>query len=204
MRETNRQARAEATRLQLLGSARTVFADRGYGATTVAAITEQAETAHGTFYLYFKNKEDVFVHVISDVLEELYEQSFTPIEELGTGFDPLVLRERIAGFLGVMAEHGPLWRALLEGALASPTIEEHWLRQRSRFHETIADRWRRRQGLGTLDPGFDVAVASTALASMLEWYAFSGTAFSEAGVLTVDDRVIDTLTRLWAGAVGGS
>ena len=56
MVETNRQARAEATRLQLVQAASGVFADRGYRGATVAAITERAETAHGTFYLYFEDK----------------------------------------------------------------------------------------------------------------------------------------------------
>ncbi len=208
MVETNRQARAEETRRHLLASARATFAEKGYGGTTVAAVTERADTAHGTFYLYFRNKEDVFVHVISDVLEDLYQQSFTPMEELAEEFDPLALRQRIAAFLALMAVHGRLWRALLEGALTSRVIEEQWMADRRRFRAAIAERWRMRQEHGVLDPGFDVVVAADALGSMLEWYAFSGTAFAasdpEDGALLVDDdRVVETLTQLWLGAVGG-
>jgi AcrR family transcriptional regulator len=208
MSDTNRQARAEETRRQLLAAARVTFGERGYGGTTVAAITEQADTAHGTFYLYFRNKEDVFVHVISDVLEDLYRESFAPVEELDEGFDPLVLRQRIAAFLAVVALHGRLWRALLEGALASPVIEEHWMAGRLRFREAIAERWRHRQHIGTIDIDFDVAVAADALGSMLEWYAFGGAAFdrsasSRTGPPVDDERVIDTLTQVWMSVVRG-
>lgn len=203
MGETNRQARAEVTRRQLLDAARVVFAERGYGPTTVAAITDAADTAHGTFYLYFRNKEDVFVHVISDVLEEVYQQSFTPLEEWGAEQDAGVLRQRIAAFLEVVARHGTLWRALLEGALASPVVEEHWMAQRRRFQQTIAERWRWRQAQGTLRPGLDIDVAANALGSMLEWYAFTGLAFGEPRPLSVDDHVVDTMTQLWLGALGG-
>jgi hypothetical protein len=65
-----------------------------------------------------------------------------------------------------------------------------------------------RQEHGVLDAGFDVVVAADALGSMLEWYAFSGTAFvdpepADGGLLVDDDRVVETLTQLWLGAVGG-
>lgn len=199
----NRQARAEETRRVLLAAARDVFAERGYGSTTVAAVTAAAATAHGTFYLYFKNKEDVFVHVISDVLDELYQESFTPVEQLPDQHDPRLLRERIAGFLAVMVRHQRLWRALLEGALASPVVEEHWMAQRRRFQATMAERWQRRQDLGDLG-SFDVGITANALASMLEWYAFTGLAFSEPRPLEVDDHLIDTMTDLWIRTLGPS
>ena len=57
---------------QLLEAAREVFAERGYQATSVAAITDAASTAHGTFYLYFRNKEDVFAQLMATAMDELY------------------------------------------------------------------------------------------------------------------------------------
>lgn len=200
MTENHRTARAETTRRQLLDAARTVFAERGYGATTVAAVTEVANTAHGTFYLYFRNKEDAFVQVISDVTEELYRHSFTPVEELPEGVDPGHTRERIAGFLRVFVTHGRLWRAMLEGALASRAVEEHWRAERKRFHQTIETRLERFRRLGLLRP-VDPAVTAHAMASMMEWFAFTSMAFDE---VEIDDHVIDTLTELWLRATVAS
>ena len=36
-----------------------VFAERGYHAARVDDIVRTARTSHGTFYLYFANKEDL-------------------------------------------------------------------------------------------------------------------------------------------------
>ncbi len=54
----------ERTKLQnrdmILDAARNVFAELGYGATTVRDIIRATTLASGTFYNYFKSKEEVF------------------------------------------------------------------------------------------------------------------------------------------------
>jgi AcrR family transcriptional regulator len=56
--------RREQTKLQnrqaILEAARHVFAELGYGATTVRDIIRATPLASGTFYNYFKSKEEVF------------------------------------------------------------------------------------------------------------------------------------------------
>jgi AcrR family transcriptional regulator len=47
-------------RLTILEAARRVFAELGYGATTVRDIIRATPLASGTFYNYFKSKEEVF------------------------------------------------------------------------------------------------------------------------------------------------
>jgi AcrR family transcriptional regulator len=49
----------------ILQAARHVFAELGYGATTVRDIIRATPLASGTFYNYFKSKEEVF-HAIQD------------------------------------------------------------------------------------------------------------------------------------------
>ena len=44
----------------LLQAAVTLFGDRGYHATTVPMIVKAARSSTGSFYFYFRNKEDVF------------------------------------------------------------------------------------------------------------------------------------------------
>jgi AcrR family transcriptional regulator len=61
---------------QLLEVAASVFAEKGYRHTSVAAITERAGVSHGTFYNYFESKEDVFMQLI-----ELYFKQFEVIVE---------------------------------------------------------------------------------------------------------------------------
>lgn len=196
-----RQQRAEATRRHLLAAAHTVFVARGYHGASVAAITDEAATAHGTFYLYFKNKEDVFSEVMTEMLDELYRHSFTPLDEIGGQFDPTRIRDRIAAFLGVFAAEGRLWRALLEAVLASPAIEREWVAQRARFTEGVAERLRVYQQHSGLPVG-DASEVAYVLGGMLEWYAFTGVAFDVPRPLAATDEVIDLITGTWTRALG--
>jgi AcrR family transcriptional regulator len=59
----NRGKREETkanNRQAIIDAARQVFAELGYGATTVRDIIRATELASGTFYNYFKSKEEVF------------------------------------------------------------------------------------------------------------------------------------------------
>jgi AcrR family transcriptional regulator len=54
-----RQQQAAATRARLLASARRLFAERGYGATTIEAIASDAGLAVQTFYAVYGSKRSV-------------------------------------------------------------------------------------------------------------------------------------------------
>src|SRR6516164_10918740 len=56
-----RELRAQGRRTlrRLLDAGLRVFARRGYHAARVDDIVRAARTSHGTFYLYFANKEDL-------------------------------------------------------------------------------------------------------------------------------------------------
>src|SRR3954451_25229867 len=69
-RPNKRQLQAAATRERMLQAATDVFAERGYQGASVGAITKRADTAHGTFYLYFRNKDDAFSQVRETLREE--------------------------------------------------------------------------------------------------------------------------------------
>lgn len=61
--EASRGKREEtkaSNRQAIIDAARRVFAELGYGATTVRDIIRATELASGTFYNYFKSKEEVF------------------------------------------------------------------------------------------------------------------------------------------------
>jgi AcrR family transcriptional regulator len=60
---------------RLLEAGATVFATRGYHAARVDDIVKAAKTSHGTFYLYFESKEDLFRALALDVTESVVELS---------------------------------------------------------------------------------------------------------------------------------
>ena len=147
-RTTRRQQRAAATAEQLLTAAREVFESKGYQAATVGAITEVANTAHGTFYLYFRNKEDVFAKVMADVIEELYQQAGASWD----GDPRATLAAAMRRFLDVYRSHRGLWRCVLEGMHRSEAIERLWLDLRRPFVERIARNLARLVAAGEIRP----------------------------------------------------
>lgn len=56
---------------QILDSALSLFADRGYAATRIADICQSAGVAKGLFYWYFDTKADVFADLVRTMRYEL-------------------------------------------------------------------------------------------------------------------------------------
>ena len=63
------QAKA-ANRAAILKAARLVFAELGVEAATVRDIIRQTDLASGTFYNYFKSKEEIYGALVQDTLIE--------------------------------------------------------------------------------------------------------------------------------------
>ena len=55
---------------RLLDAAMVAFDRRGYHATRVNDVVEIAKTSHGTFYLYFSNKEDLLRALVTEAATE--------------------------------------------------------------------------------------------------------------------------------------
>src|SRR5262245_40433123 len=65
------RARGQRTVRKLLEAGIQVFGAKGYHAARVDDIVKVAKTSHGTFYLYFANKEDLFRALVLDVADEM-------------------------------------------------------------------------------------------------------------------------------------
>lgn len=196
-RLTKRQERAAATAEQLLAAAREVFESKGYQATTVGAITEAANCAHGTFYLHFRNKEDVFAKVMAVVIHRMYEEARGPWE--GEPYPALAQANR--AFLRVFAEHARLMRCIHEGMHRSEAVEKMWLSLRRPFVDRIERVLTRLVDAGEIR-AVNPALAAHALGAMVEWTAFTHFVLGEPPVTTTSPtELADTLTDLWWHAI---
>ena len=63
------------TRASILNTARTVFKEAGYYGASVSEITRQSNVSMGTFYQYFKNKEQLFIELTDLVVSDFIEKS---------------------------------------------------------------------------------------------------------------------------------
>ena len=70
-RPGRREQNKAENRAALLKAARSVFAEIGYGAAGVRDIVRRTDLASGTFYNYFKDKEEIFAAVVVEMSTEL-------------------------------------------------------------------------------------------------------------------------------------
>ncbi len=57
----------EEKKKNLLEAARILFLQNGFSKTSISEIAKQAQVAKGTFYLYFKDKDELLEHLISQI-----------------------------------------------------------------------------------------------------------------------------------------
>ena len=72
---TNRKLAALETRKKLLETAKAIIREKGLVNTSIEEITRACGVANGTFYTYFKRKEDVVFAISHDMFREIYEKA---------------------------------------------------------------------------------------------------------------------------------
>jgi len=118
-------ARGEATRRKLMEAAEKDFGEKGFHAASVSSITHRAGVGQGTFYLYFRSKEEIFAMLVREIGHELRRRmaiavtASTTLEEAAHG--------GISAFLGFAQQHPGLFRIVQESQFVDePTYREYY------------------------------------------------------------------------------
>lgn len=104
--------RKEGRRRRLLAEAIRMFGKKGYHLTTVPMIVMAAGSSIGSFYFYFRNKEDIF----AAALREVEQRIAAALNEATAAAGPEVLtqmRAAVKAFAKFLAEHPEEARILL-------------------------------------------------------------------------------------------
>ena len=72
---TNRKLAALETKKKLLETAKNIIREKGLVNTSIEEITKACGVSNGTFYTYFKRKEDVVFALSRDMYHEIYEEA---------------------------------------------------------------------------------------------------------------------------------
>ncbi|WP_457635289.1 TetR/AcrR family transcriptional regulator [Persephonella sp.] len=62
---------SQSTRDKLIISAIKVFSEKGFYNTKVSDIVQEAGVAQGTFYIYFKSKEEIFLRIVQLIVSNM-------------------------------------------------------------------------------------------------------------------------------------
>lgn len=140
------QARTRLARAAVVDAARTLFLERGYGATTIDAISAQSDVPPATVYRLFSSKRGILKAILDVSIagddEAVPVADRPPVRSLLTDPDP---RRQVAGFVGVAAQvnsrTAAIYRILASAAASDPdaaTLLDELTRQRQEGQGRIA------------------------------------------------------------------
>ena len=114
-KEGRREERKAQNRAKLLAAARKVFAEKGFGEATARDIVRETDLATGTFYNYFRDKEEVFRALLQE-----FEERATAVVNPSRHDPTLTLEQRIEqgalAFFRMVAEDAELFHVLRRNA----------------------------------------------------------------------------------------
>jgi AcrR family transcriptional regulator len=168
---------------RLLDAGIEVFAKRGYHSARVDDIVKAAKTSHGTFYLYFSNKEDLFRTLLADVADELtaLTESLGTIDRGPEGLQEL--RSWLDRFTTLYEHYGPVIRTWTEAEIDSSELGRLGTDVLGALTTTLAERARPGRGVNP-------QLAALAVVGMIERFSY----FVLSGQVDANrDEMLDTL-----------
>lgn len=180
---------------RLLDAGIEVFARQGFHATRVDDIVKAARTSHGTFYLYFANKDDLFRALASDVADQMADlvEALGPVTPDEAGRDEL--RAWLARFSDIYARCGPVIGAWTEAETEGTEV--------GRIGTDVLGGFTLALGRQIADQVHDLepTVAAMALVAMIERYHY----YALAGMVKADrGGVLDTLAAVTHAGLFGA
>jgi AcrR family transcriptional regulator len=116
------RAQGRETVRRLLEAGMIEFETRGFHGVRVDDVVQRAGISHGTFYLYFSNKEDLFKALLRDALHdmEIVAGDFPIVTREETG--RTVLRQWVRKFFKAYAVHATVIRILSQADLVPEEV----------------------------------------------------------------------------------
>lgn len=190
-----REERKAQNRAKLLHAARKVFSEKGFGESTARDIVRETDLATGTFYNYFRDKDEVFRALLAEFEEKVRDATLAIRRDPSLPFEAR-LEEGARAFFRVVIEDDGLFHVLRRnaGAIAMMPIETLFGQGMEELSEDVAS-W---QQEGELMPGVDTDYLRAMIA---------GTAMQVANkMLERDppdpDEAARFMTRAILGAIG--
>ncbi|HEY2215167.1 MAG TPA: TetR/AcrR family transcriptional regulator [Acidimicrobiales bacterium] len=184
------RSQGRRTMRKLLDAAMVAFDQRGYHATRVNDVVEIAKTSHGTFYLYFSNKEDLLRALVTEAATEaqhLYDTLNASPEQGGTpSWDDV--RGWISAYSTLWIRNAPLFKAWTDLATIDPELIEIIRQTFTVMAEALASQIGPEASGHIIDP----QAAGLAVLAMLDRFHY----LREFAGQPVDEIAIDTMTTM--------
>ncbi|MEP1144212.1 MAG: TetR/AcrR family transcriptional regulator [Henriciella sp.] len=119
--EAKHERKSARSRAKLLDAAIVVFADMGVEAASIKEITREANMANGTFYLHFKDKEEIVHEVCTKILSRIAQNVDYSISEVTEAVERVSIATR--RFIHFSGKHRHWGQAFIKFFWSLPTIQ---------------------------------------------------------------------------------
>jgi AcrR family transcriptional regulator len=201
--------RGRRMRTRLLDAAREVFERDGFLDARVTDISAAAGVAHGSFYTYFRSKTEVFRALVAGTMDELY--ASLGAGSLGAGASggallgpaPADAVERIERanrrFIAMYRQNTALMALFEQVTTFDPEVRALRQAARERMVGRVRHSIEELQAEGLVAADLDAGYSAHALVAMVNglvhYWLVLGADFDE-------DRLVATMTELWARSLG--
>lgn len=117
-RRLSRAERSVHAREAIFNAAAQVVGEHGYTDASISRITEAAGIAQGTFYIYFKSRQELFDELLPHVGAEMLVYIGERIHSAGDVYE--MEEKALRAFFSYLAEHPGFFRILNEAEVAAP------------------------------------------------------------------------------------
>lgn len=155
----------EATRAKLMEAGTAVLAERGYHAARVDDVVARAGVSHGTFYLYFPNKEALVVALAERCAAEMGALVGRLGDIPGDADGRRAVREWLGEFVDIYRSYGVVIRSWVENQVGNEELTRLGLDTFASVAAELTERLERSH------PD-DAALRVVALVSMMERFTF--------------------------------
>ena len=188
------------TRERFREALREVIAADGYFNAKISDVALKAQKSIGLFYNYYDSKEELLAEIAQDFNDELAQTTLQPFRK-GRPADE-ALRDAIRIFWMTFKRKKAEMVGVFQASMTIPHFSREWRRIRGYAIARIVAGVRVAQAQGYA-PGLDPELAASALASMLEHFAYVWLAGGGDDIKSPfdEERAIDTVAQLWFHAL---
>lgn len=191
-----RTARGQDSQRAILDAARRVFERDGLLAAKITDVSAEAGVATGSFYTYFRDKDDAFTTILEEAREEMLHPH---LPERAAPDDPVAgIEAANRAYLLAYRKNARLMGLMNEAAAIDERYRKLLLKRSEDFVRRNGRAIARLQEEGLADPALDPYEASRALSNMVSRTAFQTFVL---GKRTPFEKLVATLTRLWVNAL---
>ncbi len=191
--------KSSRTRGQLLQSARQVFIEKGYRDAKVVDIIERAGCGHGTFYDYFRGKEDVLLALLEGLVGDM--------QKMGDSVKPFMDRVSYDDFEGVkivikginemFGRYGELNQVFAQAAWESEAVRDIFKRFHRLFSALMRQKMEEMRAAGKCK-GMDPDTAAQIIVNAIGMTSFA----QRDGIIDKDAHAVaENLSRIIFNAV---